>query len=355
MECPPDRGVSALAASFVKKRRLGSGQFGEVWLAFDTGLAVDRAVKIIPLSKVVSVDNFYQEAQILRAVTHNHVVRVEEAGRLSDDQLYIAMEYLPLGSVEDEARGAPLPMTRAVRVLCDALKGLEHVHSQGVIHRDIKPGNILVGDLGQCKLSDFGLAAKVGATGATSPEGYLYHAAPEIVRDDAASVLTDVYAAGVTLYRLLNGDDLLPTFADFDDYLQAIGEGRFPDRGRHRLYVPRSLRVVTNRAMHIDPSLRYCDARAFRVALEQVRICCDWQEEPISTGTLWRGVHKGAEVQVVMTVRSRGKVVVETKRRTPSGGWRRVKGGCDEGLTLAEARRVASGVLQALTAGRLPS
>jgi serine/threonine protein kinase len=347
--------VTALALTFVWKERLGSGQFGEVWLAFDTGLAVDRAVKVIPLSKVTSEDNFLQEAQILRSVTHDHIVRVDEAGRLDGNRLYIAMEYMPKGSVADEARGAPLPMTRAVRILCDALRGLEHVHGQGVVHRDIKPANILVGNYEQCKLSDFGLAARVGASGAASPEGYLHHAAPEIITAGTANVLTDVYAAGVTLYRLLNGDEFLPAFAGYEEYLQAIAEGAFPDRTRYRLYIPRSLRTVTNRAISIDPTRRYQDAASFRAALEQIRICCDWREEPTASGMLWTGGYRGSPLRVEMTMLRRGGVNVETRRRRSSGDWRRVTAACRYGVASVQAERFIASLLQGLVGGKPPA
>jgi serine/threonine protein kinase len=341
-----------MAVDFSLKRRLGAGAFGEVWLAYDRALGIDRAVKLIPPSKVTSPDRFFQEAQILRELEHPHVVRVEEAGRMQDGRLYIAMEYERQGSVSDEARGAPLPMRRALRVVCDALRGLEHAHTHAVVHRDIKPANILLGSQGQGKLSDFGLAARLGATGTASPQGYMYHAAPEIITGQAATPLSDVYAVGVTLYRLLNGDDYLPSLDTPDDYARAIADGRFPNRTHYRLFVPRALRTVVNRAVNTEPSRRHQSARDLRGALEQVAVRCDWEEAPLSEGTEWATDVGRASVRVQMVRRAKGRHDVETTRRISGSTFRRVTDACAGELGVDEARRFANRVLTEYVSGR---
>lgn len=335
----------AVAVSFSLKRRLGAGSFGEVWLAYERALGVDRAVKLIPPSKVTSTVNFFHEAQILKELEHPHIIRVEEAGTMEDGRLYIAMQYEPRGSVADEAEGAPLPMRRAVRLVCDALRGLEHAHSHNIVHRDIKPANILVGARQEGKLSDFGLAARMGAAGRASPQGYLYHAAPEMIEDEVATHLTDIYAVGVTLYRLLNGDEYLPALDHLADYARAICDGTFPNRRRYRLFVPRALKTVVNRAMNVEPHKRDQSAHELRAALEQVTICCEWVEHPLSDGTRWAARLGQAELQVDMARLSRGQHHLETRRRVSSAKLRRVVDACGYDLTLAEARRLANCVL----------
>jgi len=94
-----------MAASFDFKERLGAGHFGEVWRVIDTGLNAERALKLIPPSKVLNPTNIFHEAQILKEAEHPNVVRVEETGTLGDGRIYVAMEYLPKGSLEDEAKG----------------------------------------------------------------------------------------------------------------------------------------------------------------------------------------------------------------------------------------------------------
>jgi serine/threonine protein kinase len=125
---------------FEFQKRLGSGYFGTVWLARDTGLDVDRAIKLISREKIKE-ENVFHEAQILQAAQHRNVVRIFGTGEQDDETIYIAMEYLPKGSLDDEARGAYVDLTRARRLMIDVLRGLEHLHENGILHRDLKPGN----------------------------------------------------------------------------------------------------------------------------------------------------------------------------------------------------------------------
>jgi serine/threonine protein kinase len=112
---------------FDLQKRLGSGYFGTVWLAHDTGLDVERALKLISREKIHAA-NVFHEAQILQAAQHPNVVRIFGTGEWDDQSIYIAMEYLPKGSLEDEAEGGYVDLTRARRVMIDVLRGLDHLH-----------------------------------------------------------------------------------------------------------------------------------------------------------------------------------------------------------------------------------
>ncbi len=98
-----------MSAGFDFKKRLGAGHFGEVWHAIDLGLNSECAVKCIPPDKVINKDNFYQEAQTLKAAEHQNIVTVSETGTLDDGRVYVVMEYLSNGSLEDEAQGGYIP------------------------------------------------------------------------------------------------------------------------------------------------------------------------------------------------------------------------------------------------------
>jgi serine/threonine protein kinase len=179
----------------------------------DTGLNAIRALKLIPPSKVLDPSNFFLEAQTLQAVKHPNVVEVLEAGHLADGRIYVAMEYLEKGSLEDEASGAFVKLTRAKRVMVDVLRGLEHAHFNSIVHRDIKPGNIMIGDSSEGKLSDFGLALPANTNPVSlgvKAYNYVAHLAPEVRLTGIYTEQADLYACGVTLYRLVNGDTYLP-------------------------------------------------------------------------------------------------------------------------------------------------
>ena len=111
-------------ADYERIERLGAGNFGEVWLVYDRALAVKRAVKYIPKSRVQDPTNFYKEPQTLMALRHENIVRIEDAGKTSDGTLYVAMEYLPRGSLEDVFKGRPSPADTCVCYSWRCLLGL---------------------------------------------------------------------------------------------------------------------------------------------------------------------------------------------------------------------------------------
>ncbi len=126
-----------MAANFQRLRRLGGGHFGEVWLARDTGLNTLRALKVIPKDRLSNPHNFFQEAQTLKIAEHPNVVRAEDTGLMEDDSVYVAMEYLKGRSLEDEAKGSYVPLSRVKRVMSDVLRGLEHAHTKLIL--DLPP------------------------------------------------------------------------------------------------------------------------------------------------------------------------------------------------------------------------
>jgi serine/threonine protein kinase len=343
-----------MAAKFDFIRRLGAGHFGEVWLATETGLAVQRAVKLIPPDKIISSSNFFQEAQLLKRVEHPSIVRVEDTGTLSDGTIYVAMEYLKKGSLEDEAKGSYVPLSRTKRLMIDVLRGLEYAHSQGIIHRDIKPANILIGDGLQGKLSDFGLAITKGSVSkaiGVKDYAYLIHLAPEITSIDDYSVLSDIFACGVTFYRLVNGDRYLPQLP-FDRVRERIAEGTYPDRNHYRDFVPRPLRRVINKAMSVDPSCRYQSAEALRHALEKVLTLANWNEQILSDGLRWSLGRENECVEIESVKLPSGKHSVQTRKGRSKHTLRRVTSLCRYNISENEAVKFCQTVLQGFVAGQ---
>jgi serine/threonine protein kinase len=344
-----------MAATFDFKERLGAGNFGEVWRVIDTGLNVVRALKLIPPTKVLNPTNIFQEAQILKSAEHPNVVRVEETGTMSDGRIYVAMEYLPKGSLEDEAKGSFLPLTRIQRIMVDALRGLQHAHEKNILHRDIKPANILVGNHGEGKLSDFGLAVPKGANLhvlGVKDYAYILHLAPEVIISRRYSVLSDIYATGVTLYRLVNGDNYLPPI-DPADIQQAIVNGEYPKRTRYREFVPRSLKILINRAIHIDPANRFQAAEEMRHALEQLSLRMNWHEQTLTNGFRWTSGWNTSFYEVTRIVGSRKTWSVQTRKGPSRVSLRRLSTLCRDGLTRVNAERMTRRILQDYVLGRL--
>jgi eukaryotic-like serine/threonine-protein kinase len=333
--------------------RLGAGYFGEVWRATDLGLNAERAVKLIPPEKLPDKANFFREAQILKQAEHPNIVKVESAGILQDGRVFVAMEYLRRGSIDDEAKGAFVPLTRAKRVMIDILRGLEWAHGKGIIHHDIKPANILVGNANQGKLSDFGLAIlpgrQLGAV-AVKHYNYLIHLAPEAHKNQAYSVRSDIYACGVTLYRMVNGDSLLPPVpAALAPSLAC--SGKYPDRSRYRAFVPRPLKIVINKAMAVRPQDRYPSAEALRRALEQVTIEMNWSEQTLPDRTRWVAGWNDRCHEVSLVRGAAGTWSVLVRKGQSKHRLRRVEHLSAVGLPKAKAERAARRVLQDFVLG----
>lgn len=279
---------------------IGSGNFGEVFMARDLALGATRAVKLIPIRMLDDPDDFFAEAAKLNELAHDNVVRVYSAGPHGDDSIYIAMEFLAQGSASRAAAGGFVPPRHAWRLSIDMCRGLEYLHQNGFVHRDVKPSNLLISDSGRGKLSDFGLVARMGAGGEASAAGYRFHLAPELLQGGASGVATDVFATGVTMYRLFNGDDLLPKYENFDELDQMILSGEYPNRELYQPFIPRRLKSAINKAMELDPSDRFSSASSLRHAVEQVRVSVDWWVEVVGNSAIWHGQSESHEFEITM-------------------------------------------------------
>ncbi|HDZ02747.1 MAG TPA: serine/threonine protein kinase [Nitrospirae bacterium] len=343
-----------MAGSFDFKKRLGAGNFGEVWLVVDTGLNSRCALKCIPPDKVINQNNFFQEAQLLKIAEHSNIVKVLETGRLNDGRIYVAMEYIKRGSLEDEASGAYVALTRAKKVMIDILRGLEYSHSKNIIHRDIKPANILISSTLEGKLSDFGLALPDISTlnlSLVKQYQYLLHLAPEVNKFSDYSRLSDIYSCGITFYRLVNGDSYLPQVPLHDVRQQTI-EGKYPSRNDYRDFIPRAVKLVINKAMNIDPSKRYQSAKEMRHAIEQLNIRMNWHEKKLQNGYRWScGLNKGC--YQVEKIQSNDKTwCIETKKGSSKDKLKRILRLCFQKLQTKDADKKARAILQDFVNGQ---
>lgn len=318
-------------AALQRIRKLGNGSFGEVWLCHERALGVDRAVKFIPSANIVDATDFYAEARMMALFEHENIVRVYDAGDAPQGGVYISMEYLRNGSAVDEQDAVGLvPIRRARSLVAGALRGLEYLHSQDHIHCDVKPGNILVGDTGRAKLSDFGLVTQLSADGrAQLGIGYEFHLAPETWQTDEVSVASDIYAAGLTLFRLVDGDSSLPQLAG-DALREAVVRGSFITDREFLPFVTRRLRNVVKKAIATDPDHRYSSAAEFRHALEQVPLEADWTWGQLPDGrTAWSGTSNAHRAEVtVQPVGPRVRVDVTSARH--GSAFRRCVRHCQE-------------------------
>lgn len=262
-----------LGGRYAVEAEVGRGGMGVVYRARDKELGETVALKVIAphlASDPQVAERFRREVGASRKVTHPNVVRLFDLGQ-ADGHLFYSMEWFDGQSLEERLHRAPqLPLSEARRIFLAVCDGLAAAHQVGVVHRDLKPGNILVGDEGAVKLIDFGLASAAGSVGLTATGllvGTPAYMAPEQVRGGTQDERTDIYALGVVLYRALTGalpfDGKNPIAMGFAH----VSETPKPPRVL-RPELPAEAEAVILRAMAKEPRERYPRARDLRAALE---------------------------------------------------------------------------------------
>lgn len=284
-------------------RPLGAGNFGQVFQVLNQNLQQHSALKVVFVADPAA-HRAVVEAQVMSLCGHDHVVKILTAD-VFEDHVLIEMEYIDGGSLGDRLNREFVPVVDSINYVKQILFALEFAHSRGFVHRDVKPGNIMLGAR-YAKLSDFGTAMHPASGIAATELFYRPHASPEAVNNFEFSPLSDVYAAGMTLQRAANNRPMWGDLRkDEAAFRQDILDGKLAARLGHAQWVPRALKTVLNRACASDPSKRFQSAVAFRQALEGLnlvrpwtRISADeWSCEPDGRPELLRYVPKGHRVE----------------------------------------------------------
>jgi serine/threonine-protein kinase len=262
------------AGRYRLERRLGVGGMATVQLAFDTRLERRVAVKLLAEHLADDgnfVNRFRREALAAARLVHPNIVQVFDFGLdESTHRNFIVMEFVDGPSCAEMLREhGTLPPNEAVDVLAQACRGLDYAHRNGVIHRDVKPGNLLRSTEGMVKLADFGIAKAAEDSDITkvgSVLGTAAYLAPEQARGEPAGPASDLYALGVVAYQLLAGR--LPYDAgSLTDLARMQESGPPPRLDEVEPDVPPALATAVARALHRDPERRYPDASEMETAL----------------------------------------------------------------------------------------
>lgn len=260
---------SVLGGRYAVRREIARGGMATVYLAEDTLLNRPVAVKVLTGdADPGSRDSFLQEARSVAKLSHPNIVEVYDAG-IEGSLRYIVMQYVPGGTLRDiVAREAPLEPGRAVALTVRVADALNFGHRRGIVHCDMKPGNVLLGDHGEPKIVDFGIARTLTQSADLSEliVGTVGYISPEQVEGGAIDGRTDVYALGAMLYEMLTGTtpytgDNLATVA-----AQRLVKPPVPARERNPA-VPLALDDAVMRALARDPNDRFPTAKAFADAL----------------------------------------------------------------------------------------
>jgi len=270
---------TVVADRYVLGAVLGRGGMGEVRRAHDRRLDRDVAVKLLdsPARQVPeALARFEYEARAAAALTHPNVVRVYDYGD-DGDCVYLVMEALSGRTLGDEIARGPVAPHRLVEVACDVLAGLAAAHARGIVHRDIKPGNVMVADDGHVKVLDFGLARQfrmpggdqAGLEGSTilgRPLGTANYMAPERVLQGPLDPRSDLFSLGVVMYEMATGRLPFAGASPAETVTNILEQQPVPVT---KLSPARSMHLqkIVMRLLTKDPDGRYQTARELQEAL----------------------------------------------------------------------------------------
>jgi hypothetical protein len=267
---------------------LGAGGMGEVYRAIDTRLQRNVAVKLLPrrfAEDAQALDRFQREARAASALNHPTICTIHDVGE-RDGQPFLVMELLEGQLLKERLAAGPVTVAELVALAIRMAGALEAAHSKGIVHRDIKPGNIYITGPGEAKILDFGLAkllsepaavqeeatapASGEATGSTGRVlGTVAYMSPEQARGEPVDQRTDLFSLGVTLYQMATGT--LPFQGDTPALVRVAILTRQPARPRElNPAVPQELERVILKALEKDRTIRYQSAAELRVDLERL-------------------------------------------------------------------------------------
>jgi len=246
--------------------KVGEGGMATAYRGRDRVLGRTVAIKVMRPELSTDpefVSRFRREARASAGITHEHIASVYDTGSDGPNH-YIVMEYVEGESLRDRLkREGPLPLEEALRITVETAEALEAAHSAGIVHRDIKPGNILLGREGSVKATDFGIARAIAASRHTETGrivGSVNYISPEQARGDVVGPQSDVYALGVTLFEMLTGRTPFEA-ADRLAVLHQHVYDRPPLVSEFRSGLPEEVVSIVEHCLEKDLSLRFASAR----------------------------------------------------------------------------------------------
>lgn len=289
--------------------KLGNGAFGEVYKGEDPAHG-QVAVKVLKRSALhddatwpAFKASYLTEAKNLAKASHQNVVQVHHVVEEADgNSVMICMAFCPGGSLQSAFDAGPMTLSAVRKVGTEVLMGLGAIHARGMIHRDIKPANILLSDKGEAQISDFGLVTDDLIMGYASQAGYLDHLAYEVWNGKGTSTKSDVWALGMTLYRLIHGK----LWYEASPAPKAIiKNGGFAGTLTWLPHVPKPWRTALRKMLNDDDNVRCQNAMQALKALANLPVTPVWETTVTATLVRWEQI-KGTR-----------RIIVEWKRHSP--------------------------------------
>src|SRR5690625_1331560 len=243
-------------------KKIGSGGMAEVCLARDTILERDVAIKALRSEYINDTEfttRFDREAQAATSLTHPNIVNIFDVGE-EEDNFYMVMEYVDgLTLKEYIQQQGPIEVNEAVDIVKQIISAIAHAHDNDIVHRDIKPQNILMNSFGQAKVTDFGIAIALSATSLTQTNsilGSVHYLSPEQARGGMATKKSDIYSIGILFYELLTGRLPFSGQSPVSIALKHL-QSKTPSVRQYNPDIPQSVENIVLKSTAKDPFHRY--------------------------------------------------------------------------------------------------
>jgi len=278
---PPDHRAGKVVGVYRILRRIGQGGMGEVYLAMDTRLERHVALKFLPARTTgdeMLVRRFQLEARTASSLNHPNILTIFDVGKI-DGEHFIASEFVDGITLRSRLREGPLEFPEAIEIVTQAASALVAAHSAGVIHRDLKPTNIMIRPDGYIKLIDFGLA-KLSATHNQAKQDEAYtrpgtmvgtvdYMSPEQARGDEVDSRSDIWSLGVVLYEMLTGRKPFDGKTDHHVIVNILEKD--PPPLAEAAGIPKDVQNLVDQCLRKDPKQRYGSAEELSADLRRIR------------------------------------------------------------------------------------
>lgn len=266
---------------------LGTGGMATVWLGYDTILDRKVAIKTfkIDVDDEDAIKRFNREAKAVTSLAHPNIVSIYDVEN-ENNFYYLILEYVEGMTLKDYmAKNKNIPLETVIHIIKQISRGLSHAHQKGIIHRDIKPQNILMKSDMTCKITDFGIARAYGDTTMTQTNqmlGTVYYLSPEQARGNIATAQSDIYSLGILMFEMLTGRIPFKGESAVAIALKHLQEP-LPDIDKYRQGIPQSVKNIVIKATMKNPNERYISSREL---IEDIDTCLNFERlnENIYTG-----------------------------------------------------------------------